>query len=297
MMVQMTLHLLVLLVACAILISAKIPEGFEGGVQAAVVGGVGVPNQASRFPWYVRLPWGCGGSLVSPNVVLTAAHCTGSMYEMTGQTDPMQAHIGREVVIGPSMLSGKGDALGGERRVITRILRPPEYKVTRATGSVETGSILDDMSLLILDRPSTKLPIVLAPTPPKPNEIVTFIGHGGSEEGNFSQRIKRGQGRVASRGECVPTWAPPIVRTMAAHPSSICVRPIEGRPSVWCGGDSGGPVFINRDNPRQDQLIGCVSGGSCGKFGLTNVHKDVSLATSVAYNMAWIRQVIKQYAK
>ncbi|TFJ95065.1 membrane protein [Platysternon megacephalum] len=43
-------------------------------VSTQIVGGVRVPEGA--YPWMVRLSMGCGGTLVSKDIVITAQHCT-----------------------------------------------------------------------------------------------------------------------------------------------------------------------------------------------------------------------------
>ncbi|HZB49815.1 MAG TPA: trypsin-like serine protease, partial [Mycobacteriales bacterium] len=60
-----------------------------GGVTPSVVGGTDAA--LGEFPWMVRLSMGCGGSVVAPRVVLTAAHCVRPTGSYTGYT----ATIGR----------------------------------------------------------------------------------------------------------------------------------------------------------------------------------------------------------
>jgi secreted trypsin-like serine protease len=59
-----------------------------GGPTTNVVGGQ--PAADGEFPWMVHLSMGCGGSLLTNQVVLTAAHCVGS----TGEDTSITAFVG-----------------------------------------------------------------------------------------------------------------------------------------------------------------------------------------------------------
>jgi secreted trypsin-like serine protease len=59
-----------------------------GGPTTNVVGGV--PAADGEFPWMVHLSMGCGGSLLTNQVVLTAAHCVGG----TGEDTSITAFVG-----------------------------------------------------------------------------------------------------------------------------------------------------------------------------------------------------------
>jgi secreted trypsin-like serine protease len=52
-----------------------------------IIGGSLAPSD--RYPYVVNLePIGCGGSLIAPDVVLTAAHCKDAYYEVhVGKTN------------------------------------------------------------------------------------------------------------------------------------------------------------------------------------------------------------------
>jgi trypsin len=111
-----------------------------------IIGGVTV-SSAARYPWFVALPLAdgsrsppsCGGSLIAPNVVLSAAHCA------DGRT---ASFVGQSVTVGAYQRPFTSD--GSQVAVVVDQIFSPGYNfgATNPTPNV----LKNDFMLLRLDR-------------------------------------------------------------------------------------------------------------------------------------------------
>ncbi|XP_078200245.1 mastin-like [Callithrix jacchus] len=186
------------------------PEPGTGHEQVGIVGGCDV--SARRYPWQVSLRfysmkkgmWEhiCGGSLIHPEWVLTAAHCLGP--------EELEACAFR-VQVGQLRLY-KDD----QRTKVAEILRHPQYNESL---SVQGGA---DIALLKLEAPvplselvhPVSLPPVSLDVPSGKTCWVTGwgdIGHGGQEQGHLGGDVGRWRGvsvpRQVTTGEVARSTA------------------------------------------------------------------------------------------
>lgn len=216
-------------------------------VEPNIVGGTDA--EIADFPFTVALTDStgfqfCGGSIIAPNKVLTAAHCT------TGQN---AADV--QVVSGRTALSGSDGAV----TPVGDIWIHPDY--TDATA----GS---DVSVLTLskDIPNAQ-PIELA-TADDPSYAegtdATALGWGAtSEGGETSDTLKQVTVPVTSDQTCSSAY--PEYKSDAM----VCAGVEEGGKDS-CQGDSGGPLIAG------DKLIGVVSWGQgCAQPGFPGVYSRV----------------------
>jgi trypsin len=223
-----------------------------------ILGGtVAAPGQ---FPWMVsmidsraeRAIFGayCGGTLIAPRVVLTAAHCVQGV--RPGEMD---------VVVGRTRLS-QDDA--GERITVSKILDHPGYS---------NSSVRNDAALLQLERPTTAQPLPIAQPADDgltaPGTRVITSGWGAtSEGGEASDELLFVRLTMRSHGYCDREYG------KIHDASQLCIgssRPGEDS----CQGDSGGPVMSGEGAAMR--LVGLVSyGHGCGRKGVPGVYTRVS---------------------
>jgi len=239
-----------------------------------IIGGKEVVRNS--YPFVVRIvgtkadgnSFICGGSLVSPNFVLTAGHCV--------KDDQMPVY---------SLNLFFGDHhIWQKEATETEMAIPMNYVF--AHQQYNQYNLFNDIALIRLPRPAPisqyVRPICLASAQrAAQHQGATAIGWGmtSSPGGQISVVLKEVNLPFLGQDGChrFPMYNPTTM---------ICAGNTRGHPEAVCQGDSGGPYVINPNT--QPALVGLTSFGSptgCHTVGYGGVF------TRVAAYLPWIRSI------
>lgn len=218
----------------------------------AVVGGK--PLRASAAPWFV--PTGiCGGTLIAPDRVVTAAHCT----------DPIDMNDFERIVV------------GGEVRRGVRVALPATWPTRRPDRAG------DDVAIVQLDRPVTGVRPVPVAEPGAPLAArVMVLGQGMTRPDAPTGRTPLRRATLKTLGDtaCERRWkrSGSRYRSHFRPAAEVCAIDADGRAPLdsVCAGDSGGPIVAG--TLARPVLVGIISwtGERCGADRLPTVGAETA---------------------
>jgi len=197
----------------------------------------------NEYPEFVHWEVGCGGSLITRDIVLTAAHCDSART------------VGMDAIIGAYDEWAWDSPSGPNARKITAKKPHPDYQ----------SSEINDIMLLKLSQPApANAPLMkLNPSKGKPSngQTMTVIGFGDtSDGGSASDTLLEVDIQKISTSWCN---GPNRYNGQIDDGAEFCAGYVKngehqgGKDS--CQGDSGGPVFVTEGNDRFQ--VGVVSWG------------------------------------
>ena len=222
----------------------------------------GSEARAGEFPFIVSLQGNsghfCGGSLIAPDVVLTAANCVGWNFK---------------VVIG---LHDRNDFSRSEVHSVKRITVHPSYN---------PGTMDYDFAVVELNTRSAFKPIrintrelAISDTPGQMT-VATAAGWGAtSENGSLPSRLRKVALPLVTKRLCDTSYPGKISSRM------LCAGYVSGGRDA-CQGDSGGPLFV-RLASGEPLLVGVVSWGTgCARPNKLGIYAKVNAVAS------WIQRL------
>jgi secreted trypsin-like serine protease len=233
--------LIALLAAAALAALAAIPAG-------GVVGGTRA--KPSSYPWFVELPF-CGGALIAPNRVATAAHCVAGL--------PLR-DIGAVKVGGTAVRQAIGISV------------EPGYVRRALAGTDNRDAPVGDVAIVVLGSPVTGHKTLSVRTRQhKAGQSALLLGGGQKavpkkvvrSAANF-EKLRKATLKVISDGACKSYYRKhggKTYRSAFRSATMLCATDPDGRKPFRsaCSGDSGGPLVVG------STLAGIVSWGlRCG---------------------------------
>jgi trypsin len=191
----------------------------------------------------------CGAALVSPNKIITAAHC------MIQPASTYTAVQGRPDLTDTSV---------GRTSAIKSIWVHPGYNSDQNRY---------DFAVLTLSRPLTGVPVLPLETNPKADlkgAVPTVYGWGETQETGPADTLEKLA--VPDLGDATCLANEEYTANGYSAPTNICAGYVEGGRDA-CQGDSGGPLVLN------GRLLGTVSWGKgCAERGYPGVYAQISSA-------------------
>ncbi|TQE35666.1 trypsin-like serine protease [Streptomyces ipomoeae] len=231
-------------------------ESAEGSTTPSpfIIGGS--ETAISTAPWMVQLAYYnadtdtgyfCGGTLVAPNKVLTAAHCTKDL----------------DWVRHGAVLAGTTDLYDDSTGSVAGVLRQWEHP------KWDADTIRNDVAVLTLDRPLPQKWLPLAASDDSALYTVgtsaTAYGWGltsGAEDAQLSAKLKKATLPLVKDSTCNSAMQSVLGKDYFAEGSMVCAgTPASGGDegtTTTCSGDSGGPLVVG------GKVVGIVSWGVSG---------------------------------
>ena len=246
----------------------KYPSSFKTNGQRAL----GIPALKGEFPFQVLLKtkgrFICGGTLISNQTVLTAAHCVEDFSEFSvvaGEFNRLQ-YDGNEVEI-----------------KVKRVISHPKY--------IGKPLYINDIAVLKLEEPIKSNDYIQIASLPKSDTTSGNVQAGGwgLTKGNIvSDELIIAHMKIMPRSQCRKTWGRSVTNKV------ICVMGEPGKNGT-CNGDSGGGL-MKKDPAGNYVVIRVASYGKPSESGyICDLTKPKVFTNVIAY-MPWIKKHLNKFS-
>jgi secreted trypsin-like serine protease len=286
------MRLAFVLVGSLALVSAALASGaaLAQDDTEMIVGGNPAPE--GKYPYQVRLYSSaeddrgfCGGSIIAPQWILTAAHCAvvdNDVAENLEAADKIFVGYGsidrttttkiesEQIIVHPGYLA-RALASGTDVALIKlKESIPDAQPVELANADTETKFMTRGVKVTV-----TGWGAIWDPEDKEVVELLAKISpqEDISEKLNFPKKLYEADINVMDREECRSIYGP---QQLDIADSEICaLKPRSVSNS--CYGDSGGPLVVQAKDPKRYVQVGVVSWGDrCGRAGNPNVFARVA---------------------
>jgi trypsin len=240
----------------------------------AVVGGKSATD--GQFPYVANVQimgsFGCTGTLIAPDWVLTAGHCgsaTGSATMGLVPTPVAWPASAYQVVLG----TVHADGSGGETHGVSQVLVDSDYIVTNGTGN--------DVTLMKLDTPTKIAPMPIAAVGERsiwrPGALTTIAGFGTTSENASDPPATMQYAQVPITTDDYCAQAYPSGLSEVGDDGSfdaktmVCAGYPQGGTDT-CEGDSGGPLLAALPHGGYHLAAATSFGAGCAEAGKPGVY-------------------------
>jgi len=255
-------------------------HGINGRIKNPVY--VDGDSEFGEYPWQVAIlkkdpqesVYVCGGTLIDPLHVITAAHCIKSYTAYDLRVRLGEWDVNHDVEFFPY-----------EERDVSNLHVHPEFYA---------GTLYNDVAILRMDRP-VQAPHISPACLPEPHTDFSgsrcwTTGWGKDafgDYGKYQNILKEVDVPILPNHQCqAQLQQTRLGYDFKLHPGFICAGGEEGKDA--CKGDGGGPMVCERGGVWQ--LVGVVSWGvGCGQYGVPGVYAKVQ------HYLPWIRQITGQF--
>ncbi|XP_065201385.1 putative uncharacterized protein DDB_G0282133 isoform X2 [Planococcus citri] len=237
-------------------------------------------SEYGQWPWHVALfmrdevnpsksSYICGGSLVSKNRVITAAHCVSLSGNRIVNPNSLTAYMGKYNI--------NTDESTSQKRTVSALKVNPEYNKANFHNDIAILSLKDDVEFTNYVRP-----ICLWEATDGVQDVVgqngIVVGWGYNEYQQLNQELKQATMPIVSTEKCARS--DPQFFSEYVSDNAFCAGSLNG--TGPCKGDSGGGLVLKRNNSWY--LRGIVSVSAAPKNGsVCNNHHYIVFTDTAKY--------------